>query len=66
MQLGHWEHYQRAPGSVAFNAAMPDGTMRKLLDSGKLHGMGWVPRIEFREGVADAYADFLNAPAVRR
>jgi GDP-L-fucose synthase len=47
-------------GGFAFDASKPDGTPRKLLDTGKLAGLGWSPRMELREGVADAYDWYLN------
>jgi len=45
-------------GAVSRDASKPDGTPRKLMDSGKLRAMGWAPRIGLREGIAGAYADF--------
>jgi GDP-L-fucose synthase len=47
-------------GGFAFDASKPDGTPRKLLDTGKLAGLGWSPRMELREGIADAYHWYLN------
>lgn len=38
-------------GELIFNAAKPDGTMRKLTDVTKLHALGWNHRIEIEEGV---------------
>ena len=38
-------------GELVFNAAKPDGTMRKLTDVTKLHALGWHHRIEIEEGV---------------
>ena len=38
-------------GEVVFDASKPDGTMRKLTDPSKLHGLGWKHRIEIEEGV---------------
>jgi GDP-L-fucose synthase len=46
-------------GSVTRDATKPDGTPRKLMDSSRLHGLGWAPRIGLEEGVADAYRHFL-------
>ncbi len=46
-------------GDVRCDASKPDGTARKLMDAGKLRGLGWMPKIELREGIAGAYADFL-------
>jgi GDP-L-fucose synthase len=42
-------------GELAFDATKPDGTPRKLLDTTKLTGLGWRPRISLREGVAQTY-----------
>jgi GDP-L-fucose synthase len=45
-------------GEIVFDTSKPDGTPRKLLDSDKLLGMGWTPRMDLRKGLARAYADF--------
>lgn len=45
-------------GEIVFDTSKPDGTPRKLLDSDKLLGMGWTPRVDLRKGLARAYADF--------
>jgi len=47
-------------GSVQWNAQMPDGTPRKLLDVSRLTAMGWKPSIGLKEGIERTYADFLN------
>ncbi len=47
-------------GQVVMDPSKPDGTMLKLMDSGKLLGMGWKPHIALRDGVADAYQHFLR------
>jgi len=46
--------------ALKFNTARPDGAPRKLLDVSKLAALGWRARIGLREGLADAYADFLQ------
>lgn len=38
-------------GTLAFDPAKPDGTMRKLTDPSKLHGLGWKHKIELSEGI---------------
>jgi GDP-L-fucose synthase len=43
-------------GDIEFDTSKPDGTPRKLLDSSKLHALGWRPRISLRDGLADTYA----------
>lgn len=45
---------------IELDAGKPDGTPRKLLDVGKLKAMGWSQKIPLREGIARAYADFLQ------
>lgn len=45
---------------IELDADKPDGTPRKLLDVGKLTALGWTARIPLREGIARAYADFLE------
>ena len=47
-------------GEIAFDRDKPDGTPRKLLDSARLRAMGWRPRIALRDGIAEAYRDFLS------
>ncbi len=46
-------------GTLQFDTSRPDGTPRKLMDSGLLLAMGWAPRIRLREGLASAYQAFL-------
>jgi len=51
-------------GEVAFDASKPDGTMRKLIDVGKLHSLGWTHKVEIEDGVQklfDWYKASLNA-----
>jgi GDP-L-fucose synthase len=50
-------------GSLVFDTTKPDGTPRKLLDSAKLHGLGWRPRISLREGIRQTYDWYLRARA---
>lgn len=38
----------------------PDGTPRKLMDSGRLFGMGWRPKVSLEEGLRNAYEDFSH------
>lgn len=47
-------------GELRFNTEMPDGTPRKLMDSSRIHAMGWSSRIELQEGLRRAYQDFLE------
>ncbi len=45
-------------GELEFDTSKPDGTPRKLMDVSKLHSLGFRHKIELREGIALAYADF--------
>lgn len=47
-------------GNIKFDALKPDGTPRKLLDISRMHALGWRAKVELREGIAMAYADFLE------
>ncbi len=42
-------------GKLYFNSSKPDGTMKKLTDPSKLHGLGWKHKIELQEGVRKMY-----------
>jgi GDP-L-fucose synthase len=43
-------------GQIEYDTDKPDGTPRKLLDSGKLRGLGWKPRLSLEEGIKRTYA----------
>ena len=47
-------------GGLRYNAAMPDGTPRKLLDVSKLTALGWQSRISLQDGIAATYQWFLD------
>ena len=47
-------------GELVFNTSKPDGTMRKLTDPSKLHGLGWHHQIEIGEGVKKLYQWYLE------
>ena len=42
-------------GTLEFDASKPDGTPRKMMDSGRLNELGWRSSIPFEQGLADAY-----------
>lgn len=46
-------------GEIEFDSSKPDGTLRKLMDSSKLNILGWMPQIELKDGLVDAYSNFL-------
>jgi len=45
-------------GSISFDFSKPDGTPRKILDSCKIHSLGWNPTTDFKNGIKIAYEDF--------
>jgi GDP-L-fucose synthase len=45
---------------ITFDPSKPDGTPRKLLDVGRLHRLGWMPRIPLRTGIESTYSWFLE------
>ena len=47
-------------GQIKFDTTKPDGTPRKLMDSSRLHAMGWKHKISLKEG--GSLADLI-APA---
>jgi GDP-L-fucose synthase len=47
-------------GAVEWDASRPDGTPRKLLDTSRLQGLGWAPRIGLEEGVRGTYAWYVG------
>lgn len=47
-------------GNIVTDPSKPDGTPRKLMDSSKLLGMGWKPRVDLEKGLRVAYSDFLR------
>jgi GDP-L-fucose synthase len=46
-------------GKVVFDTSKPDGSPQKLLDVSKLTSLGWHAKTPIREGLKNAYADFL-------
>ena len=52
-------------GKFIFDSTMPDGTMKKLMNSSKLHNMGWKPKFTLKEGIEISYNDFLNNKNIR-
>lgn len=53
-------------GQISTDPTKPDGTMRKLMDVGRLNQMGWTARILLEQGLAETYRWYLaNTHSVR-
>jgi GDP-L-fucose synthase len=53
-------------GTLTFDRSKPDGTPRKLLDTSRINGLGWWPKISLREGIETTYRWFENHSADAR
>lgn len=53
-------HVTGFTGKIGFDSTKPDGAPRKLMDSSRLHTLGWQPQVTLRTGLALAYQDFLK------
>ncbi len=47
-------------GEIRFDASKPDGTPRKLMDSTRIHAMGWKHKTSLQEGLKKAYQHFID------
>ncbi len=47
-------------GRFVYDPTKPDGTPRKLLEVSRIRAMGWTPSIALRDGIRQAYHDFLQ------
>jgi GDP-L-fucose synthase len=48
-------------GTIEFDVSKPDGTPRKLMDVGRLSGLGWRAGTDLRSGLSLAYSEFAAA-----
>ena len=48
-------------GIIDFDTSKPDGSPRKLMDSGRLNALGWRANVSLEAGLSAAYEDFLNS-----
>jgi GDP-L-fucose synthase len=48
-------------GEFTFNTEKPDGTMVKLTDPSKLHGLGWKHKVELEDGIRTMYEWYLSS-----
>jgi GDP-L-fucose synthase len=47
-------------GETQFDTSKPDGTPRKLMDSSRLHSLGWNHKYSLEQGIQMAYNHFLE------
>lgn len=47
-------------GDIHYNLEMPDGTPRKLMDSTRLHKMGWKHKVPLKVGLLKAYSSYIQ------
>ena len=46
-------------GRIVYDTSRPDGPPQKLLNVSRIKALGWSPKIKLREGLTQAYADFV-------
>ena len=46
--------------NLKYDSTKPDGTPRKLMDSGKLRKLGWTPKIPLNSGIKSTYSAIKN------
>lgn len=49
-------------GALVFNTDKPDGTPRKLMDSSKIHGLGWRAKIDLQNGIEKVFKEAQSLP----
>jgi GDP-L-fucose synthase len=47
-------------GKLVFDTTKPDGTPRKIMDSGRIRALGWKPEISLEDGLASSYQWFIE------
>jgi len=47
-------------GELIFNTDKPDGTMKKLTDTSKLHSLGWMHKVSLEDGTRRVYEWYLK------
>ena len=50
-------------GTLYFNSAKPDGTMKKLTDPSKLHALGWNHQVHLETGIKKVYDWYCSREA---
>ena len=47
-------------GKIEFDPAKPDGTPRKVMDSSKVHALGWKSEITLEQGLKETYQWYVR------
>lgn len=47
-------------GAIEWDTSKPDGAPRKLLDSSRLRAFGWLPVVDFEDGLKSTYQWYLD------
>jgi GDP-L-fucose synthase len=47
-------------GEILWDKTKPDGTIRKQLDVGKLHKLGWKHKINLEDGISSIYQSYVS------
>ena len=47
-------------GELVFDTSKPNGAPRKLMDSSKLHALGFTSKVSLRDGIESVYTDFVD------
>jgi GDP-L-fucose synthase len=47
-------------GKFVQDSSKPDGTMRKVMDVAKIHGLGWKATTSLKDGIAITYKEFIS------
>lgn len=53
-------------GELKFDASKPDGTPRKLMDSDKLHSLGWKHKINLEQGITMVWSEVKDGKFFER
>jgi GDP-L-fucose synthase len=48
-------------GKISFDASKPDGSPRMWMDSSRINGLGWTPKVTLVDGIDEAYQSFLRS-----
>jgi GDP-L-fucose synthase len=47
-------------GKIIWDGDKPDGSPRKLMDSGKITSLGWSPRVTISDGLRATYKAYIE------